>query len=281
LRNRLLAAALCLPLTFAACGDRSASTETTRSKDAMSPAEIAQLSKPRVKSPGGSPPEHLQIRDLENGWGAVAAQADEVTIEYVGADYRTGAERWRSRDRLGPFRFQLGGYGVIQGWEQGLRGMRVGGRREMVIPSKLATGEGARIYVVDLLAVHRQTKPPIAVGASDGPRDPGMPRATLPNPPVPQKLVVKELRRGSGKVAEIPGEVTVKYVGIDYKSGYSFFNAWGPNLPSRLSLEDNRSVWARGLAGMRVGGRRELFIPAKLGYGGGSILYAFELTSIN
>ncbi len=277
LEQYALAALICVSLPLTACGSDS----STASKTAMSPPEIAQLSEPKISPHTGPAPNRLEVKDLEKGWGTAAAVADAVTIEYVGADYRTGDVLWHSRDHLGPFRFQLGGSAVISGWEQGLVGLKVGGRRELIIPSRLATGNGARTYVVDLLAVHRQTELPVAVGASDGAEEPGAPTVFLPSPPPPQKLFVSEIRKGTGRTVQIPGEVTVKYVGVDYKSGSSFFNAWGPNLPSHISLEDRGSIWARALAGMQVGGQRDVFVPARLAYGGGPLVYAFELTSID
>lgn len=280
LEQYALAALVCITLPLAACGSGS-SGEPLRSKNAMTPAEVAQLSEPKISPHSGPAPKRLKVKDLEKGWGTAAVVADEVTIEYVGADYRTGTVLWRSRDRLGPFRFQLGGSGVIPGWEQGLVGLKVGGRRELIIPSRLATGNGHRTYVVDLLAVHRQANLPIAVGASDGPEEPGSPTVFMPSPPPPKELIVSEISKGTGRTVRIPGRVTVKYVGVDYKSGSSFFNAWGPNLPSRIALEDRGSIWTRALAGMQVGGQREVFVPARLAYGGGPLVYAFQLTSID
>ncbi len=246
----------------------------------MSPAEIAQLSRPLIQPPNGPPPTRLVIKELKRGSGDRASAGDEVTVAFAGADYRTGVERWASRGHLDPFTFQLGGGAVMPGWERGLTGMRVGGRRELVLPSKLASGEGARIYLVDLLAVHHQTKTPIAIGASDGPQDPGKPSVRIPNRTASNRLLVEELRKGSGRAVEAPAEVTVKYIGIDYKTGLAFFNAWGPDRVSRLSLEDPRNVWAIGISGMRVGGRRRLIVPARLAYGSGALIYTVELLSI-
>jgi peptidylprolyl isomerase len=280
LEQYALAALVSISLTLTACGAAS-SSESHRSKNSMSPVEVAQLDEPKISPHSGPAPQRLEVKDLEKGRGTAAAVADEVTIEYVGADYKTGTVLWRSRGRLGPFRFQLGGSGVIPGWERGLVGLKVGGRRELIVPSRLATGNRHRTYVVDLLGVHRQTKLPIAVGASDGPEKPGSPTVFLPSPPPSKKLIVSEIDKGTGRTVRIPGKATVKYVGVDYKSGSSFFNAWGPNLPSHIALEDRGGIWAQALAGMQVGGQREVFVPARLAYGGGPLVYAFQLTSID
>jgi peptidylprolyl isomerase len=268
-------------VALAGCGGGKISTEPAKSKSTMSAAESAQLSRPRIQPPSGAPPKRLIVEDLKKGWGFTAKRADEITIDYAGTDYGAAAERWSSRDGLGPFRFQLGGRGVISGWEQGLEGMRVGGRRKLIVPSRLATRKGARIYVIDLLAVRHQDSSPIAVGASDGIQDPGKPSAAVPNRPPPKVLVVEELRRGSGPRVETPSEVTVKYLGVDYETGLAFFNAWGPDRASRLSLGNLGRVWAVGLKGMRIGGRRRLIVPAKLGYGSGPLIYAVELLAID
>ena len=119
--------------------------------------------KPEVDFPGGEPPADLQITDIREGDGEVAKAGDTVQVHYVGVAYSTGEEFDSSYDRGDPLEFQLGAGRVIAGWDQGVQGMRVGGRRQLVIPPHLAYGDrGAGrviapgetlIFVCDLVAV--------------------------------------------------------------------------------------------------------------------------------
>jgi peptidylprolyl isomerase len=119
--------------------------------------------KPEVDFPGGEPPADLQITDIREGNGDVAKAGDMVQVHYVGVAYSTGEEFDSSYDRGDPLEFQLGAGRVITGWDQGVQGMKVGGRRQLVIPPHLAYGDrGAGnaiapgetlIFVCDLVAV--------------------------------------------------------------------------------------------------------------------------------
>jgi peptidylprolyl isomerase len=97
--------------------------------------------KPEVDFPEGAPPADLQIKDLREGDGPVAKAGDKVRVHYVGVAFSTGEEFDSSWDRGEPLEFQLGAGRVIQGWDQGVQGMRVGGRRQLVIPPGLAYGD--------------------------------------------------------------------------------------------------------------------------------------------
>jgi len=110
------------------------------------------------------PPAELQITDIWEGDGDEARHGRTVTVHYVGVACSTGQQFDASWDRNSPFRFQLGMGRVIAGWDQGVAGMKVGGRRQLVIPPDLGYGDqGAGggvikpgetlIFVVDLLAV--------------------------------------------------------------------------------------------------------------------------------
>jgi peptidylprolyl isomerase len=111
----------------------------------------------------GDPPAELQVDDLVVGDGAEATAGDTVVVQYVGVAWDSGEQFDASWDRGQPFAFPLGQGHVIQGWDQGVEGMREGGRRMLTIPSELAYGsQGAGnvigpdetlVFVVDLLEV--------------------------------------------------------------------------------------------------------------------------------
>ena len=121
------------------------------------------MSKPVVEKPEGDIPFELGIEDLTVGDGDEATPGKKVTVHYVGVAFRSGAEFDASWDRGQPFQFKLGAGQVIPGWDQGVAGMRTGGRRKLTIPSALAYGaRGAGgviepheplVFVVDLLSV--------------------------------------------------------------------------------------------------------------------------------
>ena len=159
---------VCAVLAVAGCGDSEdsstqATTEGAASGQSESAASTDTGKKPEVTVPGGSPPKQLQKRDLVMGSGAEAKAGDEVTVQYVGVGYDSGEEFDASWDRGEPFTFPLGAGAVIKGWDQGVAGMKVGGRRELTIPPNLAYGPAGSppaigpnetlIFVVDLVAV--------------------------------------------------------------------------------------------------------------------------------
>ena len=149
-----------------------ASDGTASSADAVSPtvgstppqpSASAALTKPEVTIPDGPPPTELVVEDLVVGNGAEAVNGSQVLVHYVGVAWSTKREFDASWDRGQPLPFQLGTGGVIPGWDQGVLGMKVGGRRKLTIPPDLAYGPGGYppvigpnetlVFVVDLLAV--------------------------------------------------------------------------------------------------------------------------------
>jgi peptidylprolyl isomerase len=121
------------------------------------------LSKPIVDFPEGAAPTELEIVDLTVGDGDEATPGHQVVVHYVGVAHSTGEEFDSSWNRNAPFTFGLGAGQVIAGWDQGVAGMKVGGRRQLTIPARLGYGDrGAGgaikggetlIFVVDLLGV--------------------------------------------------------------------------------------------------------------------------------
>jgi peptidylprolyl isomerase len=93
------------------------------------------------------------------------------------------------------------------------------------------------------------------------------PKVTVPKGPAPGKLVIKDLIKGSGEEAKAGATVTVNYVGVLYKGGKVFDASWLRHEPSSFPLSGVIAGWTKGIPGMKVGGRRELIIPAELAYG--------------
>jgi peptidylprolyl isomerase len=119
--------------------------------------------KPEIDFPDGPPPADLEIVDIREGDGAEAKPGSTVSVHYVGVAHSTGEEFDASYNRGAPLDFPLGAGRVIQGWDSGVAGMKVGGRRQLTIPPHLAYGDrGAGgvikpgetlIFVVDLIDV--------------------------------------------------------------------------------------------------------------------------------
>ena len=171
----VLAIGACAALLAAGCGGSGNSTESTGSTGSTASSKTSEASvatkpaakvkgpEPKVHLPPGPPPKKLVVKDLKIGRGREAKAGDELTTQFV-ADFITGKQlesSWEEGNR--PFSFHLGANESSPGWERGLRGMRVGGRRELIIPPLLTSRFGVPpssrgpehtlVYVVDLLAV--------------------------------------------------------------------------------------------------------------------------------
>ena len=139
------------------------STSSTSTTAAKTPTSGPLSKEPKVTPPSGAAPAKLETKELIAGTGAEAKSGDKVTVNYVGVLYKTGKEFNASWETKEPFSFTLGKGEVIPGWDQGIPGMKVGGRRELIIPASLAygtkgsppkiPGDEALVFVVDLLGV--------------------------------------------------------------------------------------------------------------------------------
>ncbi len=170
----VLAVLVVLALVGAACDDSGDSTsesgpapteESDQQPDEQQQeaSDVAAPEKPEVEIPEGEAPTTLQVDDLAEGDGAEATAGSTVEVHYVGVLFSDGTEFDASYDRGESFSFTLGAGQVIQGWDEGVEGMKVGGRRRLVIPPDLAYGErgaggaippnATLVFVVDLLSV--------------------------------------------------------------------------------------------------------------------------------
>jgi FKBP-type peptidyl-prolyl cis-trans isomerase len=137
--------------------NESGQTQTT----VTTPTSGPLATEPKITVPTGAAPSKLETKDLITGTGAEAKAGETITVNYVGALYKNGKVFDASWKRKEPFSFALGKGAVIPGWDKGIPGMKVGGRRELIIPSALAygaAGSGSAIppnsplvFVVDLL----------------------------------------------------------------------------------------------------------------------------------
>lgn len=128
---------------------------------ATTPKSGPLASKPAVTSPKGAAPSKLVVKDLVKGTGAEAKLGQSVTVNYVGVLYNGGKEFDSSWKRGEPATFSLENGKLISGWTQGIPGMHVGGRRELIVPAELAYGKQGQpptippnaplVFVVDLL----------------------------------------------------------------------------------------------------------------------------------
>ena len=182
MRRALLIIAAGLALLLAGCGGGDSSSSTSSSSSSTSSEEkTAEEKAPAPKEnaageyigetspnvplqvtiPKGPPPKKLVIEDLKQGKGPAAKNGDKVTVHYVGVVYAT-KEQFDANWENEPFSFNLGAQEVIPGWDKGIPGMKVGGKRKLIIPPSLAYGsEGVYpsippsstlIFVVELLS---------------------------------------------------------------------------------------------------------------------------------
>lgn len=116
--------------------------------------ESGPRAQPVIHPQDGPPPKRFVARDVEVGSGPAAEPGDRVAVTYVGVDHETGKVRFKTWPPAEPpFVVELGLDGNDSAWEEGLVGMRAGGRREMLIPSSLSLDRGALDYVFDLIRI--------------------------------------------------------------------------------------------------------------------------------
>jgi peptidylprolyl isomerase len=210
----------------------------------------------------------IAVSDYVIGTGADALKGGEVEVHYTG--YLTDGTVFDSSvPRKRPFTFELGAGRVIKGWDEGVVGMKVGGKRKLVIPAKLGYADrragkippnSTLIFTIELLNVTPPLPPPQPLTAFEG-----KPLATKR---LEKNLVVADYKLGDGPEAKANDTVSVHYRGT-LKDGTEFDSSLSRPKPLVFVLGTGRVIkgWDLGIAGMKVGGLRKLTIPAELAYG--------------
>jgi peptidylprolyl isomerase len=258
----LLALTLSSTLLIAACGgdDSSTTTEAPSSTEASATSDPADLTdEPTVSLPAEIPTE-LVITDITEGEGEEASKGSTVYVYYVGVLSEDG-KRFDGNFGSDPFAVTLGTGAVIEGWDTGLLGMKVGGRRQLDIPADLAYGsagsgeaippDSAISFIVDVVAI----VPPI--DAADAPE------ITIEGAENVDALVSDDLVVGEGDEAKTGSNVLVHIIAFNGATGEELASTWGDPSPVALLLEEGGSLpgLVEGIPGMKVGGRRQLTIP--------------------
>ncbi len=235
--------------------------------------------------PAGPPPAKLVVVDLKKGSGRPARDGDELSVRYFNfafEGHRIYEDSWR---RPAP-PFVLGGGQRVEAWEDGLPGIRAGGRRELVVPGSGATFTGTpEIYVVEAISVVRPKRSASAepTGSVERVSPTGVkPSIAVPPGPAPAKLVVRKLKEGSGGRIRRGERIGVRFVDVNYETEH-VQDFWGDDRDADapygfvLGEGDVRKGWEIALPGQRLGTRLELLLPSRLAYGDGAMRYVVEL----
>ena len=215
---------------------------------------------PTVNLPEAIPTE-LVITEVEEGSGEPAAAGDTVFVFYVGVLSADGT-RFDGNFDGDPFPVTLGSGSVIDGWEQGLIGIKAGGRRQLDIPADLAYGDmgagdiikpgDAISFVVDALAI---------VPAVDPADEPTV--TVEPSNKVATDVVSVDLVDGDGDEASAGSTVAVNIIAYSAATGEKLDSTWGAPALTTFTLTEGGTLpgLVDGIVGMKVGGRRQLTIP--------------------
>jgi FKBP-type peptidyl-prolyl cis-trans isomerase len=253
---------------LAACGDNSTATANTPCSPAATNTTVAgALAKPLVKIPAKAPTE-LVTTDLTDGTGTAAVDGDTLIVHYIGVRSANCAEFDNSYDRGAPLSVTIGAGQVIKGWDQGLAGMKVGGRRQLDIPAALAYADAppstdviqpgdALTFVVD------------AVGIIAKPDPADIPSITVPPTPNQAEQTFTDLIVGDGAGIEPGQTVAVQLLAFSAADGKLLNSSWESGEP--LTFIPGAAQLPPGIEkaveGMKVGGRRQVDIPFAEAFG--------------
>ncbi|MFI9495979.1 FKBP-type peptidyl-prolyl cis-trans isomerase [Streptomyces halstedii] len=287
---RRLAGLLVVPLLLlstAACGDDKASDSTSTKNGAPAITAGAKFGeKPTLAKGEGTPPKELKTEVISEGDGAKLKNGDAIQVNYLGQAWDSDKPFDNSFDRKQPFDLTLGAGMVIQGWDKGLVGQKVGSRVELVIPPDLGYGEQGQgdikpnatlVFVVDVL---KATQIPasakgteVAQDNIDLPKvgtntDGKAPSVKIPASDPPKKLVSDYVLEAKGDVVKETDSVVVNYVGMVWKDKKTFDSTYETGKTQTFPLAQVTLKGLKdGLIGKTVGSRVLLVVPPSEGFG--------------
>jgi peptidylprolyl isomerase len=278
-----------LLLSTAACGSDDKASDSTSTKNGVPAitqgAEFGK--KPTLAKGEGDPPKELKAEVISEGDGAKLKKGDAAEVHYLGQEYDETKPFDNSFDRGEPFSLTLGAGGVIQGWEKGLEGQKVGSRVELVIPPDLGYGKQGQgdikanatlVFVVDILK--GITIPASAKGTEVAQDNIGLPKVgtntdgkepkvTMPKDAAPpKKLVASYVLEGDGAVVKNTDNVVVNYVALLWEGGKKFDNTYDTGKAATFPLDQMTVKGLKdGLAGKKAGSRVLLVLPPDQAFG--------------
>jgi len=278
MRRLLPLSAICL-LALAACGSDSpsASKSTTAGTESCASTSTTAGStpsttatKPDVKIPATIPTE-LVVTDLVEGTGDPAKEGDTVVVNYVGVRSADGTEFDNSYDRGQTFPVTIGQTSVIQGWTQGLVGIKAGGRRQLDIPASLAYGDqgsGDKIkpgdalsFVIDAVSVTPGVTVPDANPADK-------PKVDIPTNQKVTEVTTKDLVTGTGAEAKPCQTAYLQITAYRGDTGAELQSTWTNGKATPITLDEQTIPGlVKGVEGMKVGGRRLITVPPADAFG--------------
>jgi peptidylprolyl isomerase len=261
-----------LVLSFAALGLLVACGSDTKSSGDASPTTVANgsgssttvspnaLPRPEVKIPATLPTK-LVVTDLKDGTGPAAVNGDTLVVHYIGVRSADGTEFDNSYDHGTPLPVTLGVGQVIAGWDQGLVGVKAGGRRQLDIPSDLGYGDkpqgdvikagDALTFVIDVVAILPKPNPA------------DQPDISVPPTPNQAEQTSTDLKVGDGQAIADGKTVVIQFLAFSAADGKLIDSSWTSGAP--LTFVPGGGQLPPGLEkavqGMKVGGRRQVDIP--------------------
>ncbi|GGY48659.1 FKBP-type peptidyl-prolyl cis-trans isomerase [Streptomyces omiyaensis] len=287
---RRLAGLLVVPLLLlstAACGSDTKGSDNASMTNGLPAITAGEKfgEKPTLSKGEGDPPKELKVNVISEGDGPVTKDGDALQVNYLGQTWDSTTPFDNSFDRGEPFSLTLGAGQVIKGWDQGLKGQKVGSRVEIGIPPELGYGEqgsppsikgGATlVFVVDILkatvipksaegtVVAQENKDLPKVGTNTDGKAPSL---TVPKAAAPKALVSNYVIEGKGEAVKSTDTLTVQYQGVLW-DGTPFDSSYERGAPATFPLANVIPGWTKGLDGKKVGSRVLLVVPPADGYG--------------